>query len=120
MLLHRLAPRVGLAIGLLCACCAHAATPVAAHRLLRVTLGGASDQAASGRLLVFATLAKDAQAAAKERNKDGKVEQVDASPFRPSAVAVAAQEVTGLAPGGSVQIDLDNLAFPSALSLIHI
>ena len=118
MLLHRLAPRVGLAIGLLCACCAQAATPVAAHRLLRVTLGGASDQAASGRLLVFATLAKDAQAAAKERNKDGKVEQVDASPFRPSAVAVAAQEVTGLAPGGSVQIDLDNLAFPSAFSAL--
>lgn len=46
------------------------------------------------------------------------MEQVDASPFRPSAVAVAAQEVTGLAPGGSVQIDLDNLAFPSAFSAL--
>lgn len=114
MSLHRLAPRLGLAVGLLCACCAHAAAPAAAHRLLRVTLDGASDQPVSGRLLVFATLAKDAQAAAK----DGKVEEVSVNPFRPTAVAVAAQEVTALAPGASVEIDLDNIAFPSGFSAL--
>ncbi|ETC82618.1 hypothetical protein XHC_4471, partial [Xanthomonas hortorum pv. carotae str. M081] len=86
MSLHRLVPRLGLAVGLLCACCAHAAAP-AAHRLLRVTLDGASDQPVSGRLLVFATLAKDAQAAAQDGKdgKAGKVDEVDVSPFRPTA-----------------------------------
>ncbi|PPT93827.1 alpha/beta hydrolase [Xanthomonas arboricola] len=120
MSLHRLAPRLGLAVGLLCACCAHAAAPAAAHRLLRVTLDGASDQPVSGRLLVFATLAKDAQAAAED-GKDGKarkVEEVSVNPFRPTAVAVAAQEVTALAPGASVEIDLDNIAFPSGFSAL--
>ncbi|MFA0924379.1 alpha/beta hydrolase [Xanthomonas fragariae] len=114
MFLHRFAPRVGLTIGLLCVCCAHAAEPAPPHRLLRVTLDGASDQPTSGRLLVFATLAKDAQAAAK----GGKVEEVNANPFRPTAVAVAAQEVTAFKPGDSVQIDLDNIAFPSAFSAL--
>lgn len=117
MSLHRLAPRLGLAVGLLCACCAHAAAPAAAHRLLRVTLDGASDQPVSGRLLVFATLAKDAQAAGKD-GKAGKVEEVSVNPFRPTAVAVAAQEVTALAPGASVEIDLDNIAFPSGFSAL--
>ncbi|MEA5126075.1 alpha/beta hydrolase [Xanthomonas floridensis] len=114
MCLHPLAPRLSLAVGLLCACTAHAAETVAAHRLLRVTLGEATDQPTSGRLLVFATLAKDAQAQAK----DGKVDAVDTNPFRPSATAVAAQEVTGLVAGGSVQIDLDNIAFPSGFSAL--
>ncbi|KAB7768795.1 alpha/beta hydrolase [Xanthomonas maliensis] len=111
---HRLAARLGLAAGLVCALAAHAADPAQTHRLLRVTLGGASDQVSAGRLLVFATLAKDAQAT----GKDGKVEQVDINPFRPTAVAVAAQDVSALAPGGSVQIDLDNLAFPSGFSAL--
>ncbi|MCC4605878.1 enterochelin esterase [Xanthomonas campestris pv. parthenii] len=83
-----------------------------------MTLGGATDQPTSGRLLVFATLAKDAQAEAKQGSKDGQVEAVDTNPFRPSATAVAAQEVTGLVPGGSVQIDLDNIAFPSGFSAL--
>ncbi|MBO9878870.1 alpha/beta hydrolase-fold protein [Xanthomonas sp. D-99] len=118
MSLHRLAPRLGLAVGLLCACAVHAAEPAPAHRLLRVTLGKATDQATSGRLLVFATLAKDAQAQAKQSGKDGKVEEVNMNPFRPTAVAVAAQDVTALAPGGSVQIDLDNIAFPRGFSAL--
>ncbi|OOW79086.1 enterochelin esterase [Xanthomonas campestris pv. vitiswoodrowii] len=118
MSLHRLAPRLGLAVGLLCACAVHAAEPAPAHRLLRVTLGGATDQATSGRLLVFATLAKDAQAQAKQSGKDGKVDEVNMNPFRPTAVAVAAQDVTALAPGGSVQIDLDNIAFPRGFSAL--
>lgn len=83
-------------------------------------LDGASDQPVSGRLLVFATLAKDAQAATKDGKdgKAGKVEEVSVNPFRPTAVAVAAQEVTALAPGASVEIDLDNIAFPSGFSAL--
>ncbi|OOX18231.1 hypothetical protein Xcaj_22920 [Xanthomonas axonopodis pv. cajani] len=65
MSLHRLAPRLGLAVGLLCACAVHAAEPAPAHRLLRVTLGGATDQATSGRLLVFAQANGQAQARGK-------------------------------------------------------
>ncbi|KOR40763.1 enterochelin esterase [Xanthomonas oryzae] len=118
MFLHRLAPHLGVAVVLLCACAVHAAEPAPAHRLLRITLGGATDQATSGRLLVFATLAKNAQAEAKQGGKDGKVEEVNMNSFRPTAVAVAAQDVTALAPGGSVQIDLDTIAFPQAFSAL--
>jgi len=114
MHLHRLAPTLGLAVSLLCVSCVQAAEPASAHRLLRVTLEGATDQPASGRLLVFATLAEDARAAAK----DGKVEEIDMNPFQPTSVAVAAQEVTALKPGASVEIDLDNIAFPSGFSAL--
>jgi hypothetical protein len=110
----RLAPTLGLAVSLLCAFCVHAGEPAPDHRLLRVTLGGATDQATSGRLLVFATDAKAANAAAT----DGKVEKVDINPFMPTSVAVAAQEVTALQPGSSVQIDLDDVAFPSGFSAL--
>ncbi|WDS37917.1 alpha/beta hydrolase-fold protein [Pseudoxanthomonas sp.] len=114
MRLHRLAPTLGLAVSLLCVSCVQAAEPAAAHRLLRVTLDGATDQPTSGRLLVFATLAETAKAAAK----DGKVEEVDMNPFQPTSVALAAQEVTALRPGASVEIDLDNIAFPSGFSAL--
>lgn len=48
-----------------------------AQSLFQIELDGASQQPVSGRLLLFASDAKAAQAAAK----DGKVESVDASPF---------------------------------------
>ncbi|SEL52943.1 Putative esterase [Pseudoxanthomonas sp. GM95] len=114
MYLHRLAPTLGLAVSLLCASCVHAAEPATSHRLLRVTLDGASQQPTSGRLLVFATKADEAKAQAK----DDKVEEVDMNPFHPTSVAVAAQEVTALKPGASVEIDLDDVAFPSGFSAL--
>ncbi|HET7587790.1 MAG TPA: alpha/beta hydrolase-fold protein [Gammaproteobacteria bacterium] len=92
-----------------------AAPPAAApapHRLFRVALDEASAQPVSGRLLLFAIPAKAAEANAE----GGQVTEVDTSAFRPTQTAVAAMEVTGLAPGGTVVIDADALAFPEGFS----
>jgi len=85
---------------------------LAPHRVFRVALDGASTQAVSGRLLLFALPAKEAAAQAK----DGKVTEIDTNPFKPTQTAVAAMEVTDLAPGASVLIDADALAFPEGFS----
>lgn len=87
-------------------------SPLAPHRVFRVTLDGASTQPVSGRLLLFALPAKDAAAQAK----DGKVTEIDTNPFKPTQTAVASMEVTDLAPGASVLIDADALAFPEGFS----
>jgi S-formylglutathione hydrolase FrmB len=91
---------------------AQTATPLVPHRVFRVTLDGAATQAVSGRLLLFALPAKDATAQAK----DGKMTDIDTNPFRPTQTAVAAMEVTDLAPGASVLVDADALAFPEGFS----
>ncbi|MGN6382040.1 MAG: alpha/beta hydrolase [Dyella sp.] len=83
-----------------------------APSLFRVELGSQSSQPASGRLLLFAVDAKTARAAAK----DGKVEEVDTNPFKPSETAIAAREVTHLAPGEGITMDADAVAFPKAFS----
>jgi S-formylglutathione hydrolase FrmB len=67
---------------------------------------------ASGRLLVFAMPAAQAEAAAK----DGKVDAVNASAMAPEAVAIAAMEVPHLASGASVVLDADAIAFPQPFS----
>jgi S-formylglutathione hydrolase FrmB len=85
---------------------------VPTHRIFHIQLGAASAQPASGRLLLFAIDAKAAIAAAK----DGKVDEVDTSPFSPEQTSVAAREVSHLAPGQGVDIDADTLAFPAGYS----
>lgn len=89
-----------------------AQAPLAPHRVFRVTLDGASTQAVSGRLLLFALPAKLAAAQAK----DGKIDRIDTNPFHPTQTAVAAMEVHDLVPGTSVLIDADALAFPEGFS----
>ena len=89
---------------------AAASAPLAPHRVFRVTLDGASTQAVSGRLLLFALPAKEAAA------QGGKVSEVDTNPFDPTQTAVAAMEVHDFAPGASVLIDADALAFPQGFS----
>jgi S-formylglutathione hydrolase FrmB len=91
---------------------AQADTAPLAHRIVRVTLDGATDKGASGRLILFAA----PSAVAQEAAKDGKVEEVDTNPFRPTAVSVAAREVSWIAPGQSVDIDTDGEAFPAGFS----
>ncbi|MGH8183427.1 MAG: enterochelin esterase, partial [Rhodanobacteraceae bacterium] len=91
---------------------AQAPAQPAPHRLFRVTLDGASTQPASGRLLLFAIPAREAEAHAK----GGKVTEVDTSEFGFTRTAVAAMDVTHLAPGQSVIIDADALAFPEGFS----
>nr|WP_082879050.1 alpha/beta hydrolase-fold protein [Luteibacter rhizovicinus] len=83
-----------------------------AHRIVRITLDGATDKGTSGRLLLFAAPA----AVAREAAKDGKVEEVDTNPFQPKAVSVAAREVSWIAPGQSVDLDTDGEAFPDGFS----
>jgi len=92
------------------------APAVPAHRFFHVQLGSAGTQPMSGRLLLFAIDATDAEAAAKEHGGDGKVEEVDTSPFFPTQTAVAAREVSRLVPGQAVDIDADHTAFPTGWS----
>jgi S-formylglutathione hydrolase FrmB len=92
------------------------APSVPAHRFFHVQLGDAETQPVSGRLLLFAIAAKDAEAAAKENGGDGKVDEVDTSPFFPTQTAVAAREVSRLAPGQAIDIDTDQIAFPQGWS----
>ncbi|MBA2078661.1 alpha/beta hydrolase-fold protein [Rhodanobacter sp. PCA2] len=108
-----------LGCGLLCSTAAFArdtAPAVPAHRYFHVQLGGAQTQPVSGRLLLFATEATAAEAAAKEHGGDGKVDEVDTSPFFPTRTAVAARELERLAPGQMVDIDADGTAFPQGWS----
>ncbi|HET6725333.1 MAG TPA: alpha/beta hydrolase-fold protein [Gammaproteobacteria bacterium] len=93
---------------------AQPASSPAPHRLFRVTLDGASAKPVSGRLLLFAIPKKDAEANAKGKD----VAKVDTSPFRPAQTAVAAMEVTHLAPGAAVVVDADALAFPKGFSAL--
>ena len=89
-----------------------ASAPPAPHRVFRITLDGASGEPVSGRLLLFALPAKEAAAQAK----GDKVTEVDTNPFHPTQTAVAAMEVHDLAPGASVLVDADALAFPEGFS----
>lgn len=86
---------------------------VAAPKSMEVRLdAAASTQPVSGRLLLFAISASEAEAEAK----NGKVEAVDTSAFKPTQVSVAAREVTHLAMGQSVFVDTDAIAFPAGFS----
>lgn len=87
--------------------------PAVQSRQFRVELGAASAQPVSGRLLLFAIPADAARAQAGE---DGKVTEVDSNLFKATQVSVAAREVTHLAPGASVAIDTDAMAFPAGFS----
>lgn len=91
---------------------AQTATPLAPHRVFRVMLDGASTQPVSGRLLMFAIPVQEAAAEAK----DGKASEVDAHMSHITRTAVAAMEVHDLAPGASVLMDADAMAFPEGFS----
>jgi hypothetical protein len=73
------------------------------HLFFRVTLDPQMTAPASGRLLIFLAQGNDAK-------------EVDANPFSPSAVSVAAKEIPYLKPGEAVDIDTDDMAFPSGFS----
>ena len=90
------------------------ATTVPVHRFFHVQLGAAETQPESGRLLLFAMDEKTAEATAK----GGKVEQVDSDLLNPLQTSVAAREVSRLAPGQTIDIDTDELAFPANWSTL--
>jgi hypothetical protein len=86
------------------------ACAAAAENAVRVKLDVAHGRVATGRLLVFAAPAAQADV------KDGKVQAVDINLFNPTQVYVAAMDVPFLAPGGEVKVDTDALAYPGAFS----
>jgi hypothetical protein len=71
------------------------------HLFFHVTLDPGT-QAASGRLLIFLEPAGGAQ---------GPMSQ-----FKPSASSVASKEIADLKPGATVDVDVDDLAFPGPFS----
>jgi Putative esterase len=73
------------------------------HLYFRVTLGTQAKEPASGRVLIFITEGTGAK-------------EVDGNPFSPRPVYIAAKEITNLKPGGSVEVDTDELAYPSGFS----
>jgi hypothetical protein len=84
-------------------CVASAFGQESPHLFFRVTAGREITEPVSGRLLIF--VAPGAGAA-----------KVDLNEFHPTAVFVAAKEVSRLAPGGSVDVDTDGTCFPAAFS----
>lgn len=102
--------RLSATVPALCllACSPAGAAPVVLH----VALGAASTAPVSGRLIVFAQPLAEARAEAK----GAPLTEVETSPFHPQAVAVAAQEVPRLAPGATVDVDADTVAFPQPFS----
>ncbi len=85
--------------------CAAATAQSSAHLFFRVTLGQQAPAAASGRILIFLTEGSGATA-------------VDDDPFSPKPVYAAAKEVTQLKPGGSVEVDTDDLVYPHGFSTL--
>ena len=117
-MLHRLAVAGSLALAF-SACApgtqardASADTP-APHRFVRITLP-AGTAPTSGRLLVFASDPASVRAA----SRNGQITAVDGNPSAPHSVFIAAQEVTHLEGGGSVDMDLDQIAFPAPFSTL--
>ena len=112
MSLHRLKLAALLCFGLtVVAGCSYTEAPAASGRF-HVDLAVPGNEAASGRLLVFAENAKAAEADAK----DGKVGEVDINPLAPDQVSVVAREVSRLVPGQGVEIDTDAHAYPAAFA----
>jgi hypothetical protein len=75
------------------------------HRFIQVTLPASAAHAVSGRLLVMARAVPQGDAPA----------MLDVNELQPGATRVAAQEVSDLAPGGAVDVDLDAMAYPADL-----
>lgn len=75
------------------------------HLFFRVTLGPQFTSSMSGRVIIFLEPGEGAKS-------------VDENPFHPTAVYLAAREISDLRPGGSVEIDTDNLVFPSGFSTL--
>ena len=107
-----------LSLGLLAGTAQARTDAAVAHRFIHVQLDVAGTSATSGRLLLFATDEKTAEAAAEaaSRGKSSAVDMVDANPFRATETSVAAREVSHWESGQTVDIDADRLAFPAGWS----
>jgi enterochelin esterase-like enzyme len=88
--------------------------------LISIELGSASEQATSGRLLVFAIEARTAEALAEasSKTKSNVVTSVNVDLFKPTQTTVMAREVLHWTPKQSVFLDGDDLAFPTGISAL--
>lgn len=84
-------------------CSAAALAQQSQHLFFRVTLGPQFTAPVSGRMMIFLEPGEGAKS-------------VDENPFRPADVYVTAKEISALDPGGSVEIDTDELAYPGGFS----
>jgi Putative esterase len=84
-------------------CVASALAQEPRHLFFRVTAGPGITAPVSGRLLIFLSAGSGAKA-------------VDLNEFHPGAVSIAAKEISRLAPGGSVDVDTDDLCYPGPFS----
>ncbi|MGH9586967.1 MAG: enterochelin esterase, partial [Acidobacteriaceae bacterium] len=73
------------------------------HLFFRVTAGPEVTAPVSGRLLIFIKTGEGAKS-------------LDVGEFRPAAVFVGAKEIERLAPGESVDVDTDDIAYPGPFS----
>jgi enterochelin esterase-like enzyme len=84
---------------------ASAQTPATPHVFFHVRLADSASGPVSGRVLVFL-----------KKGTGDKV--VNIQEFHPGETSVAAQEVHDLAPGASVEIDADTIAYPQPFSAL--
>jgi S-formylglutathione hydrolase FrmB len=75
------------------------------HVFFRVQIAKSIPQPVSGRLLIFM----------KQGAGD---KEVDAQEFHPEATSVTAREVHDLAPGSSIEVDADQIAFPKPFATL--
>lgn len=95
--------RRALAAAICCATVFAATGPSSRHLFIRVALANSFSKPVSGRLLIFIQPGKGAA-------------EIDTNPFHPEAVSIAAKEVHDLAPGRAVDVDTDNIAYPTGFS----
>ena len=103
---------IGLRCSALCAASAllaftslQAQTAKPTHVFFRVQAPASNTITLTGRLLIFV----------KQGAGD---KEVAVDEFHPAATSVAAMDVTGLAPGASVEVNADELAFPKTFSTL--
>src|ERR1700760_4872607 len=96
-------PRLASTVLTLVLCSLSALAQQPQHLFFRVTVGPKFTTPVSGRLLIFLTAGTGAK-------------QVDENPFAPTAVYVAAKEVSDLTADKSVDVDTDDVAFPAGFS----
>src|ERR1700743_1975077 len=82
---------------------AQATNTSAPHAFVHVDISPSLPSPVSGRLLIFIKVGKG--------DKEVNVDQ-----FHPSATWVAAEEVQDLAPGSSIEVDVNQIAFPEPFS----
>jgi enterochelin esterase-like enzyme len=97
------AVRVAFAAALACTQLLYAQTEPPAHTFFRIKAAETLTAPVSGRLLLFV----------KPGSGD---KEVSINEFAPTETWVAAEEIHGLEPGDSVELDADQLAFPKPFS----